>query len=55
VLGELGEAAMVLGGEQAFFNCKFANGDFQRLEVADFLNHRAGGIVAVTVAMIVIV
>jgi hypothetical protein len=44
VLGELGELAVVLGGEQALFDANFANRDFERLEVADFVHHRARGI-----------
>jgi hypothetical protein len=55
VLGELGEAAMVFRGEKASLDGEFANGDFERLEVADFLNHRRRWFVPVAVVVIVVV
>jgi hypothetical protein len=55
MLGKLRETAVVFGGEQAFLDGQFADGDFQRLEVANFLDHRARRIVAMPVAVIVIV
>ena len=47
---------MVLGGEQTLFDRQLAHRDFEDFEVADFLDHRRGGmeVVAMVVAMVVV-
>ena len=49
VLGELGEFAVIFGGEQAFLDANFAYRNFECLEVADFIHQRGRSVVIVIV------
>jgi hypothetical protein len=54
LLGELGEAAMLLSGEDALLDAQFAQGDLQHLEVRDLVDHRLHGAVVVMVMTVVV-
>ena len=49
MLGELGELVVIIGGEQPLLDAQLANRDLECLEIADFVDHGGGGVVAVMV------
>ena len=54
LLGELGEEAVFLGGEDALLDAQLAQRDLQDLEVGDLVDHRLDGPVVVVVVVVVV-
>src|SRR5947208_2353689 len=53
--GPFGESAVIFGGEQTLVDRQFANGDFQYLEVGNFIDHRRRRMVVIAVGIAVTV
>ncbi len=54
LLGELGEAAVLLGGEDALLDAQLAQRDLEDLEVGDLVDHRLDGAVVVVVVVVIV-
>ena len=51
MFGELGEAAVILGGEYPLFDAEFAKGDLQDFEIGDLVNHGRDGALVIVIVL----
>ena len=52
LFGEFGEAAVLLGGENALLDAQFAKRDLEDFEVGDLVHHRCGGAIVIVIVIV---